>query len=204
MNILRRVHVATVLGGLANVFVFLRPRRGEPVKVHSDYEQLVGKPVHLRNKGCAFTPHALTLWTKQPLVIHNDDEVGHNTKADLDLNDSFNDQIPTGKSITKELTKSERRPSRFACNAHPWMGGFLLIRDNPYMGVSARDGSLTIANIPSGHWDFSVWHERFGKLVEVEQNGQGALWSRGIARFAIKSGPSDTIEIKVDPKKYGR
>ena len=80
----------------------------------------------------------------------------------------------------------------------------MLIRDNPYMGVSAADGSLTIANIPSGHWDFSVWHERFGKLVEVEQNGQTVLWRRGITRFAIKPGPSDTIEIKVDPKKYGR
>lgn len=193
-------------GGLANVFVYLRPGRSETVKVHPDYESLVGQPVTLRNKGCAFTPHALTLWTQQPLVIQNDDEVVHNTKADFSLissNESFNVQIPVDESITKHLTDSEALPIRFACSSHLWMDGYLLVRDNPYMGVSAADGTLKIANIPSGYKNFIVWHERLGKLIEVDQDGQTVIWKKGIARFAIKPGSSSTIEIKIDPKKHG-
>ena len=190
-------------GGLANVIVYLRPGSGDTVKVHPDYEQLAGQPVKLTNKQCAFTPHVLTLWTRRPLVVSNDDTLGHNTKADLTINDAFNEQISPGKSITKHMSRSERRPVKFVCNSHPWMSGYLLVRDNPYMGVSATDGTLTIRNIPSGHWKFGVWHERFGNLVEVEQDGKHVLWSKGIVKLTIQPGKSNPIVIKVNPKHYG-
>ncbi len=43
------------------------------------------------------------------------------------------------------------------------MNAYVLIRDNPYMAVSAADGSFEIANVSAGKRDLAFWHEGQGE-----------------------------------------
>ena len=147
-------------GSLANVFVYLNPGRGKKVDVHPDIKPSA-EPKVLDNHFCRFEPHAMTLWTEEKLEIRNSDEgVGHNTNASmLFANPKFNEQVTGGAPIVKEFSKSESYPSKVACNVHPWMNAYILIRDNPYMAVSGEDGSFEIKIVPAGKHDFAFWLE---------------------------------------------
>jgi len=80
-------------GGIADVFVYLRPDSGK-VPVHPDYEKVAKNEIVMDNKGCRFEPHAAVLWTSQTLVLKNSDPIGHNVKGDVQSNPAFNPIIP--------------------------------------------------------------------------------------------------------------
>lgn len=180
-------------GGLQNVFVYLYTARGKQVDVHESYSASK-EPKVLDNKGCRFEPHAMTLWTEQPLEIRNSDEgIGHNTNGQLLVaNPKFNEQVTNGAPITKNFTKSEPIPTKVACNVHPWMNGYVLIRDNPYMAVSAADGAFIIENVPAGKHDFVFWHEAKGNLRDL-QVGKAKADRKGQVSLEVKDG--ETLEL---------
>jgi hypothetical protein len=135
------------------------------------------------------------------LKIANGDEVGHNTNASAFIaNEAFNIQIPAGDSLAVNLSKSEKLPVPVSCGAHQWMKSYVLVRDNPYMGVSGEDGVLTIEDLPTGNWEFVVWHERSGCVKDAKRNGTSEVWTRGRVKFAIKPDENDlgTVEISAD------
>jgi len=193
-------------GGLANAFIYLYLKRGKSVDVHPDYDKLAGKPVVLDNKGCRFEPHAITVYTVQPLEIRNSDQgLGHNTNAQaLMKNAKFNDLISNDSPLTKNFKKSESYPSPFACNVHPWMGAQVLIRDNPYMAVTGKDGSFEIKNIPAGKHEFRFWHETSGNMRNLQAGG-GKTSRKGLIKVTIPAGDTlDLGEIKVAPSVLGK
>ncbi|MFV2068899.1 MAG: hypothetical protein ACC645_18185, partial [Pirellulales bacterium] len=158
-------------GGLANVVVYIRVKRGKKLKVHPDLKDSGSEPVQLDNLHCRFDPHIALLQTGQKLILKNSDPVGHNTNVFCFKNQPFNLLIPAGQSqeITT-LTKGEPRPAGVACNIHPWMSGYLVVRDDPYMAVSAKDGSFEIKNIPAGEHEFQFWQDK-GYLRNVSFKG---------------------------------
>lgn len=191
--------------GLANVFVYLYLGRRDTVDIHPDYEDLAGKPVVLDNNECRFEPHAMTVWTKQPLEIRNSDPgIGHNTNAmKLTENPSFNEIIPNDKPAVKNFEKSEPGPSPFACNIHPWMSANVLIRDNPYMAVSAKDGTFEIKNIPAGEHEFVIWHEAKGNVRSLKV-GDEKTDRKGRVELKVPAGDAlDLGEIKITMKDLG-
>ena len=58
-------------------------------------------------------------------------------------------------------------PVKVACNIHPWMNAWLVVKDHPYMAVSDDNGKLEIKNLPAGEWSFQIWQEKAGYLREV-------------------------------------
>ena len=193
-------------GGLANVFVYLYLKRGKSVDVHSDYDKVAEKPVVLDNKGCRFEPHALLVYTRQPLEIHNSDKgIGHNTNATaLMKNPKFNDLISNDTPLIKNFKKSEAYPSPFACNVHPWMGAHVLIRENPYMAISGTDGSFEIKNIPAGKREFRFWHEADDNMGNLKV-GSDKTNRKGLLKVTIPAGDTlDLGEIKVSPSVLGQ
>lgn len=194
-------------GELQNVFVYLylNIRRGEKVSaIHPDYTKDDAKPIVLDNKGCRFEPHALTLWTRNPLEIRNSDPVAHNTNAGaLFNNPGFNDTIPQDKPVTKEFEKSESYPAPIACNIHPWMKAYLLIRDNPYMAISNEKGEFEIKNLPAGKHKFIFWHDPKG-IRDLEVGGDETD-RRGTAQFEIPAGETlDLGTITITPEHIGK
>jgi len=193
-------------GGLANAFVYLYLRRGKSVDIHPDYDKDLDQPIVLDNKGCRFNPHALAVYTKHPLEIHNSDKgIGHNTNAQaLMRNPKFNELISNDSPVIKKFKHSESYPTPFACNVHPWMGASVLIRENPYMAISAKDGNFEIKNIPAGKHEFTFWHETNGNMRGLSVGGEKTS-RRGRVKLTIPAGKTlDLGEIKVAPSVLGK
>ena len=146
------------------------------------------------------------MWTKQKLEVRNSDQgIGHNTNGQLLLqNPQFNETVPSDRPLVKDLKKSEPMPTQFTCSIHPWMNAFVLIRDNPYMAVSAEDGSFEIKNIPAGPQQFAFWHEVKSYLRNLEV-GEVKTDRKGIAKVDVPAGGTlDLGEIKVSAAILGK
>jgi hypothetical protein len=96
-----------------------------------------------------------------------------------------------------KFATEERVPSKVACNIHPWMSGYLVVRENPYFAVSDKDGKLTIKNVPAGKWTFQFWHEKSGYIDAGKQEGKNVQWRRGRVELDIKAGGTDLGEVKL-------
>ncbi len=192
-------------GSLANVFVYLYVQRGQSVEVHPDLAPPPTEPVVLENKGCRFQPHACLVRTGQTLEIRNADVgIGHNTNAQALLtNPKFNEQVSHATPILKTFKKSEPYPIELACNVHPWMKGYVLIRDNPYMAVSDATGHFKISKLPAGQHPFIFWHEASGNLRALPV-GNTHTSRRGRARLTIPAGQTlDVGAIRVPASMVG-
>lgn len=185
--------------GIANVVVYLRPERGEELAVHPDYQKSAHEPVELDNKGCAFEPRVVTVRVGQPLLLKNTDPVGHSVKAELG-DESFNFMLSAEGDQQLEFDKAQRLPRPISCSIHPFMRGWIVVRDDPYMAISGEDGTFEIKNLPAGEHEFQFWHERPGYL----KNGKSSsaeLDRRGRLKVTIKPGDkTDLGTIKVDSR----
>jgi plastocyanin len=185
-------------GGIANVvaYVSLSPT-DSPIPVHPSYQDTATASVKMDNNCCRFDPHVVLLRTTQKLIFGNSDDVSHNCKVDTLTNPPINYTVPPKGKQEQNFTMAERLPARVSCSIHPWMSGWLVIKDNPYMAVSDANGKLTIRNVPVGNWTFQFWHERAGYISNASQNGKPVEWKRGRVEIAIKAGVNDLGQIKV-------
>ena len=192
--------------GLTNAFIYLYVKRGKSVDVHPDLEKVSEEPIVLDNKGCRFEPHALIVRTGATLEIRNSDVgIGHNTNAQgLLQNPKFNEQVSNDSPIIKVFEKTEPIPTEVACNVHPWMKAYLLIRDNPYMTATGEDGSFEIKNLPAGKHEFIFWHESKGNLRDLKVGGKKTS-RKGRAKLEIAAGETlDLGDVKVSAKVLGK
>jgi hypothetical protein len=178
--------------GISGVVVYLFTTAGQKVSIHPDLAKPPAEGVLVDNKNCRFAPHVSAVRTGQKLLIGNGDPVGHNTKAELFANPSFNEIIPSGGKVEKTFSSAETTPIKLECSIHPWMNGYVLVRDNPYFAVTDKDGKFSIKNIPAGEHTFIVWHET-GYLVDVTVDGKPTKWqigtrAKGRVKVNIKPG----------------
>lgn len=179
-------------GGLQNVVVYLLPAVGKKVPVHPDYEKTATGEVKVDNIGCRYEPHVAVIRTTQKLVLGNPDPIGHNVKGDLFNNGSFNELIPAKGELKKNpFAKAETQPSPLTCSIHGWMNGWLLVKDDPYAGVSNEAGEVVISNVPAGTWNFVVWQEKAGYVDKVKQGSKEVEWKRGRMSVTVKKGEND-------------
>ncbi len=192
-------------GELANVIVYIYTKRGQSLDVHPDYEATATEPVVLDNKGCRFDPHVIAVRTNQPLEIRNDDSgIGHNTNASFVANPGFNEMVTNDSPITKTLQKAEPVPAPVACNVHPWMKAYAVVREDPYVAISDENGEFTIENIPAGQHEFIFWHEAKGNMRDLKLK-DGKTDRKGRAKLKIAPGETlDLGEIKVPAKALGK
>jgi hypothetical protein len=108
----------------------------------------------------------------------------------------INPSLSPDGSLKHTFNRKQNKPVPVACSIHPWMNGYVLPRDNPYVAVTAKNGSFTLEKLPAGDLEFQVWHEKAG-------GGGGPLqakteWSGGRFKLTIPAdGVKDlgTIEI---------
>lgn len=191
-------------GELQNIVMFMYVTPGKKAPVSAAAVAALAKEVKVDNLGCRYEPRVTLVHTSQTLIIGNPDPIGHNSKGDTFANPAFNELIPAGGSTKKTFAKTESRPMPLACNIHPWMSGWLLIRDNPYFGSSNDKGELTIKNIPEGKHTFVVWQEKAGFVVKGTQGAKTSEWKNGRMEVEVK-GDTDlgefTIPLDVINKK---
>lgn len=189
-------------GEISNVVVFMYlTSSSKKPSVHPDYKKLDGTEVALKNENCRYQPRILTLLTSQTLVASNPDPVGHNTKIDTfdPANPSQNFNLPAGSEVKHKFNKEERLPIPVSCSIHPWMKGYVLIKDNPYMGVSDENGEINIKNVPAGSWTFRIWQEKAGYISEAKAP---VKLSKGRFKVTIKPGENDLGTFKVSASEF--
>lgn len=184
--------------GIANVVIWLDSAAGKELTVHPSFAASAEGKIKLANKGCRFDPHICVLRTGQTLVIQNPDAVDHNTAAGLDRNQPFNDLTPMGKSSERpRFTQPEKLPAQVQCSIHPWMTGWLVIKDHPYVAVTDEHGRFEIKNLPTGNHTFVVWHELPGLVQRVTREGKSESWKRGKVMRHVAEGENDLGEMLV-------
>lgn len=189
-------------GGIKNVVIYLAPPRNVEVPIHESYDRQRGRRPKLDNWECRFTPRVVLLWKQQMLVIGNSDPIGHNAMIDTRRNPPINVTIPSGGTYEQEFTLEEREPAAVSCSIHPWMRGWLLIRDTPYMAVTDDEGKFEIENLPEGEWEFVCWHEKAGYLTEVLVDGKATRWRRGRLTRRISSPGNQLGVVTVDAAQF--
>jgi plastocyanin len=186
--------------GVANVVVFVRDKK---VKVKPELEAAAkeGKPV-LDNLNCRFEPHVLFVQAGQELVIKNSDPVGHNSNIATVKNAPSNNLIPAGGQVTSKFSSDEAIPAQVTCNIHPWMKGWIVVRDNPYATVSKADGSFELVDLPAEEVELQFWHEKAGYIGEMTINGKAEKVSKGRKKMKVVAGETDLGEIGLDAKLF--
>ncbi|TWT87282.1 hypothetical protein Mal64_28200 [Pseudobythopirellula maris] len=185
-------------GGLLNALVYLRPVRGAEPPVHPDLAALPAAPVEVDNAGCSFRPRVSLVRAGQSLLLKNTDPTTHNVNAPFRRNGAFNLVVAAGATRTLQLDEGEGTPTPLACNIHPFMRGYVLVRDDPYMTLTAEDGAFRIDHLPAGEWRFQFWHET-GYLAGATFTEGPTTDRLGRATIRITAGGETRLgELRVD------
>jgi plastocyanin len=98
------------------------------------------------------------------------------------------DLVPGG-----QIERTFRRPGavRVSCLAHPRLGAWVLVLENPYVTTIDRHGAFVLAGVPPGRYLLRIWGERltdeeralrFPMVVEPSGSLSGARVALGRAR----------------------
>lgn len=133
----------------------------------------MGSEFVLDQKGCMFTPHVMIVPVGAECTILNSDGILHNIHTFSEKNDPINIAQPKfKKKITRTFDQSEVFPIK--CDVHNWMGGYLVVADNPYFTKTDENGGFELTDVPAGTYTVGFWHETLGhKRIEVTV-GEGA------------------------------
>lgn len=191
-------------GGVKNVVVYIYvSRTGKKPPVTAGAKKRAAE-VRIDNEKCRFEPRIIAMTTDQALTIGNKDSVAHNSKIDVisAANVSINPIIPAGKDYQHKFNVEERLPIPISCSIHPWMNGYVLIKDTPYFAVTDEDGNFEIENLPPGEWTFRFWQENVGYVQKVKYEGKATTWKRGEKKVEIVSGK--TVDLKEIKSKFAK
>ena len=195
--------------GIANLGVWLEPRRGEPLPpIHPSYGMHAAKPDGPRTKklaiaGSRFEPHIVLLRTDEVLVITNTDKVPGNAKFEMINNPSLNPLLPPAAEKREAFVKPERIPTHISSAIHPWMRANILVKDHPYFAVTDSDGNFEIRNLPAGEREFRCWHEVAGYITAVKREDVPQKWMAGRVKLTIPADDTlDLGEIEVSPTLF--
>lgn len=180
-------------GGLANVYVYVRSRK---VEICPELAAAAPQRVTLDNRDCIFQPHCMAIWVdKQEFHIVNSDPVAQNV-AFTPLGDvPANIVLPVGGKATWKFKRKQNLPVAIACNYHPWESAYILPREDPYVAITAKDGTFRIPKLPVGKLEFQVWQERVGYLDTPQ-------WPKGRFGLTIQPGVNDLGTIKLSPPLF--
>lgn len=184
-------------GGIANVVVYAR----KVSRVHESAKELAAQPAVFDQKECVFLSHVLPVQVGQTVVVKNSDPVAHNSNISPPGQNPFNPLIPGNGDVQYSFTKQQTEPVPVSCNIHSWMRAYIIPRKDPYVAVTADDGTFEIANLPAGEEiELQVWHERGA-------GGKGALVadpvkSQGRYQFTLEPDGEHVLEVTVPSSSF--
>ncbi len=119
----------------------------------------------LSQDDCRFSPHVVVVGTGQPLDVLNNDDILHNIHTHSEANPEKNIGQP---GFLKKLSMTFEEPEifRVGCDVHQWMSGTIVVTDNPFVAVTDENGAFSIAGVPPGTYQMTVWHEQLGEQTK--------------------------------------
>lgn len=145
--------------------------------------------VQFTSEQLQFKPHICVMRTDQRLLLVNQDAAGHAPNFGWIYSSPF--AYSMGETYRVGTGAAEKLPINIGCSIHPWESAWLVMRDNPYCGVSDENGKLVIKNLPLGEWTFQLWHERTRGLAKGRLAGNDVVWDQGHIKVRIAEGEND-------------
>ncbi len=112
-------------------------------------------------KQLLFTPHVVVVQVGSTVEFLNSDKVAHNIFwPGVSGNKKMGHNMgtwPTGQK--REFKFDAPGVVPLLCNVHPEMSGFVVVTPTPYFAETDADGNFKIADVPSGSYTVSAWHE---------------------------------------------
>jgi len=179
---------------IAGAVVWLTPTKGEAPKPPEKVYKLTQKNKH-------FDPHLLVVPVGSAVLFPNQDPFFHNvfsvyegTRFDLGLYES---------GSSKEVRFTRPGPSYIFCNIHPEMSAVIMVMTTPYYATTDADGNYSIASVPPGEYEFSVWYENAlpEQLKQLQRHVTISTTSAKLDPVTIVAAPSLAVNHK---NKYGQ
>ena len=119
------------------------------------------KPTPVEQKGCKFTPHVVVVPKGADFDILNNDGISHNIHSHSTANPEINKAQPGfKKKMAQKFDAAEK--IKLSCDVHPWMSGWIVVADDPFVVVTDDSGSFKLSNVPAGTYKLEVWQEKLG------------------------------------------
>ena len=189
--------------GIQNVVVYLAAGRG-----NTKFSQVPprNRDIELTAEHCRFHPRVIVAQAGDTLAFNSKSEVGHNLTISFFRNPTLNMVVPPGGTARLPLTFPEPIPLPLKCNIHPWMNGYLILLEHPFVGVSDADGNLLIPGLPADtELDFRVFHEAItGRAISVEVNGTETTWQRQRFTITTTAGTTDVGTVALSPEAFAK
>jgi plastocyanin len=125
-----------------------------------------------------FLPHVLVVPKGSTVEFRNEDAIYHNAFS-LDKPNDFDAGI-RAKGNTYSRTFAEPGPVEILCNIHASMNAFVVVVDSPYFAKTHASGAFSIAKVPPGQYELSVWHETASNIIH-KKISVGAAGATGIS-----------------------
>ena len=143
-------------GKLGNVFVYVKDGLGAYA-----FDAPTGT-VSIDQKNCRYHPHVFGIRVGQTLEIINSDPTLHNIHALPKDNKEFNTGQPIKDMKTEHVFTAKEVMVPFKCDVHGWMNAYVGVVDNPYFGVTDKDGKVSLKGLPPGTYTIEAWHQKLG------------------------------------------
>jgi plastocyanin len=137
----------------ADVVVYLQQAPGAPGPP--------SKPTEMDQRNFQFIPHVLPVVVGTTVRFLNSDPTPHNVFSPD--NEKYNlGTWPQGQTKDYAFNKCAKPPCVYTqlCRVHPEMEGFVVVLQNPYFAVTAKDGRYEIKDVPPGNYTLGVWHPK--------------------------------------------
>jgi plastocyanin len=149
-------------GGLQHVFIYLdKAPEGATAEMPE-----IGV---FDQKACIFTSHSFLAIAGVEFEVKNSDAAAHNVHTFPQLGAVQNFGMEPNSSTTMSFNKAERAPIQIKCDIHPWMEGWALVLDHPYMATTDENGAFELPELPGGTYNVRIWHERGAKNGQLER-----------------------------------
>jgi plastocyanin len=134
--------------------------------------------IEVDQTNCMYAPRVLAAVVGQKMIIHNSDPILHNVHTYTGTTTGFNQaQMKGSKDIEKTVSAGV---TKFKCDVHPWMTGYVVGNDNPFVCVTGDTGECMLAGVPDGTYTVEAWQEKYGaKTAQLTVAG-----GKGTVEFA--------------------
>ena len=139
-----------------------------------------GKPapaslsVTMAMKAKSFIPHVVVVPVGAKVEFPNEDPIFHNAFS-VSPENRFDLELYKKPKTGAWVFKTPGVVNVY-CNIHPQMSAVVVVRDNPFYAKTGKDGTFSIAGVPSGKYTLVAWHERGGeRSMEIQVPAEGQV-----------------------------
>lgn len=116
---------------------------------------LSAKRPEMNHLNLQFAPRTLAVMKGTTVDFPNSDNVLHSAFS-ISKSNPFELGI-YGQGHEKFMTFKNPGLVELFCHIHSHMHAYLLVLENPFFSMTAKDGSYAIANVPSGTYNVKAW-----------------------------------------------